>query len=455
MKGNCGGFLNRNNMEKMNKEKQLKLVKKASAGDKDAFEELYKMHFKGILYNSYSMLNDYNEAQDAAQEVIVGMLKNLKNLKKPENFTAWMFKIVNNVCVSMVRKKMTRKESFSNEEFFESIEEDSVEHIPHKYLEDDEMKDLLIKCLDKLSDKHRRALYLYYFEDLSYKDIGDIMGLSVSVVASNIYRGKTHLKELLEKESGDTIDTESGMIIAPALAMAFDSSKEKMFPNDVITPLEDTFDRIVEKVYASGELSKSSAASFWKTIAKMFSVVIIGTSLITAGIMYLVEPPSEQKTPAVVKDNTNQVQEVQETPQTTKITPEQKIEPTPEKKKVSGRKEKKSPEKKIPSVPENIGEVFFTGGDCECNHVNPKTAKLKGISSDVSAQWHISDDLDQQVFYKGNGKTVKKELAKLYRKEKDGKYTIVFQYKSISGNKIEVVDSIRIDTSEVSHNQYS
>jgi RNA polymerase sigma-70 factor (ECF subfamily) len=156
----------------------------AKKGNKEAFcriiesnkNQLYRIA-KGILYMECDI-------EDVLQEATLKAWLQISSLKNDEYFKSWLIRILINECYSILRR---RKKVISIEEMgiLESNDLDSNEKID------------LWNALNLLNDELRTVVILFYYEDLPYKDIAEILNLSIGTVRSRLSRAKDRLEEIL------------------------------------------------------------------------------------------------------------------------------------------------------------------------------------------------------------------------------------------------------------------
>lgn len=179
----------------MEKQDLTILVEKVSSGDKDAFLRLCEVEYPIAYYQSYSMLKNHHDAEDVVQNAMFVMYENIGKLRDKGAFKTWFQKLVNSQCLNYLRKRDNRNEHLSYSEELDLRKEDSKDWLPDANIEGAEFEEILAKLIRRLPDKQKRAIVLYYYEDLSYKEIAEAMDTNTNTVATNIKRGKEFLKK--------------------------------------------------------------------------------------------------------------------------------------------------------------------------------------------------------------------------------------------------------------------
>jgi RNA polymerase sigma-70 factor (ECF subfamily) len=179
------------------------LMTRIAEGDEDAFEILVNRHQTSVLNLAYRFVGDRTQAKDLAQEVFLRVWQAAKTYKPDAKFTTWLYRITANLCFNEL-KSARRRRWFqfrrSNEDNERSIEETFSDGSPtaEDLLLEKERSRQISDALQSLPDNQRMALVLKRYDDLSYAEIAQIMGCSVSAVESLLVRAKRSLQEKLK-----------------------------------------------------------------------------------------------------------------------------------------------------------------------------------------------------------------------------------------------------------------
>jgi RNA polymerase sigma-70 factor (ECF subfamily) len=208
----------------MEKKELFELVEKATKGESGAFEALYSAYARTILFHASKLLDNRPDVEDVAQEIVLQMFKSIGKLKSPYAFYAWMYRIITNICYAHNTKHGPMKSEADIDSYADELEAKDKESIPEAALDRTELDNAIINAVNKLPDGQRLALYMYYYEQMSYKEIAAALNISTNTVGTNVMKAKKTLKSMIDREriitNGD-LDTLSGVAIAPALAHAF------------------------------------------------------------------------------------------------------------------------------------------------------------------------------------------------------------------------------------------
>jgi RNA polymerase sigma-70 factor (ECF subfamily) len=179
------------------------LMARIAKGDNDAFEILVNRHQTSVLNLIYRFIGDRTQAKDLAQEVFLKVWQSAKSYKPKAKFTTWIYRITANLCFNELKSSRRKKWL----QFLRSDADHEVqteEDFPDRSPSPEEL--LLVKerslqitdALQSLPDNQRMALVLKKYDDLSYAEIAQIIGCSVSAVESLLVRAKRTLQEKLK-----------------------------------------------------------------------------------------------------------------------------------------------------------------------------------------------------------------------------------------------------------------
>ena len=162
-------------------------------GDEVGLVALMERYGNALTLYLHGYLNDLHEAEDLMIEVFAYLLSKHPNIRDG-GLKAYLYKSARHMAL---RHKSRRARVFSLETL---DKEPEAETLVEDVIGDKERSRILHLCLEQLHADYREALYLTYFEELSYAQAAEVMGKSVKQITNLVYRGKQSLRELLEKE---------------------------------------------------------------------------------------------------------------------------------------------------------------------------------------------------------------------------------------------------------------
>ncbi|GJM33243.1 MAG: DNA-directed RNA polymerase sigma-70 factor [Saprospiraceae bacterium] len=156
------------------------------------FSLLYTRYAGKIYSKCISLLKDEAMAQDATQEIFTKIFLNLSRFSEKSRFSTWVYSITYNYCIDFIRRKKKQKNLFSDE-----IENapDLADEIPDEALLQMEVRQLK-KVLEEVADGDRAILLMKYQDDMSIKEIADILGKTESAIKMQLKRAKERAQRL-------------------------------------------------------------------------------------------------------------------------------------------------------------------------------------------------------------------------------------------------------------------
>ncbi len=183
----------------MNEQELIELVKKK---DRIAFKTLVDT-WQDMVYNTaLGILQNAEDAEDVSQEVFTQVYESVSSFKGESKFSTWLYRITITKTTDHIRKK-NRKKRFA---FVQSIYGKNEEQIidppdffhPGIHLENKENGAILFKAIEQLLPNQKAAFILSKLENLSYKEIAEVMNLSEAAVDALLQRSKDKLKKILK-----------------------------------------------------------------------------------------------------------------------------------------------------------------------------------------------------------------------------------------------------------------
>ena len=175
------------------------LVAAVRRGDERAFEQLYTRYQRRISAYVFGMVKDHGRAEDITQEVFISALRRMRETDRAIAFKPWVYEIAKNACIDQFRRsRRTEEISFDAGEGLGGHDQGrfvAAEPTPDAAVDAKQQLEQLCGAFGGLSDSHHEILVLREFEGLSYREIGDRMGLSRPGVESTLFRARKRLGE--------------------------------------------------------------------------------------------------------------------------------------------------------------------------------------------------------------------------------------------------------------------
>ena len=171
--------------------------------DDRAFEELFARYGRRITAYIYGMVSDHGMAEDITQDVFISALRRMRQTERPIAFKPWIYEIAKNACIDQFRRsrRADGEVSFDAEDALGSVEMRLADRGPSPDVAVDTKQSLdhLRGAFGGLSETHHKVLVLREFEGLSYREIGERMGLTRPAVESTLFRARRRLSEEYEE----------------------------------------------------------------------------------------------------------------------------------------------------------------------------------------------------------------------------------------------------------------
>ena len=172
---------------------ETELILKARDGDRNAFNELVRIHARGVMNVIYRMCGDAQVAEDAAQETFIRAWSHLGSFRLDSSLRNWLYRIALNTATDMLRKDK-RILPGDVDDFQLADPQPGPEGI---YLQE-ERTALVQAAIQSLPDASRAVLVLKEYEGLSYREIADALDIPIGTVMSRLNYARKTLKEKLE-----------------------------------------------------------------------------------------------------------------------------------------------------------------------------------------------------------------------------------------------------------------
>ncbi len=158
-----------------------------------AFETLVRRYEFPLLRFVARILNNEEDAQEVTQDTFLNVYKGIDRIDPTRKFSSYLYTAGKNLAITLLRAK--KKEFPLNEEILEDGEFDGY----HKIIKEEE-KDKVRKAISYLGKKYQKIVKLYYFNDLSYKEIAIKLSIPINTVRTHLRRAKGELRKVLENE---------------------------------------------------------------------------------------------------------------------------------------------------------------------------------------------------------------------------------------------------------------
>ncbi len=172
---------------------ELQHIAQAKQGNADAFAHLVRTYETSVYRLALRMCGNAHDAEEAAQEAFVSAWRGLPSFRGESKFSSWLYQLTTNACLDLLRREKRHRGTVPLEEQPELADGGT----PQQAAEDAELRDILQQALQSLSDDHRQIFLLRQMRQLSYDEIGKLLGLESGTVKSRLSRAKKQLRQIL------------------------------------------------------------------------------------------------------------------------------------------------------------------------------------------------------------------------------------------------------------------
>ena len=171
------------------------LIENIKEGDREAFMTLTSLYQKKVFLLGYSFFRNREDALDIVQETFLKLYQKIALFRRGENFQNWLLQIAKNLCIDHYRKNYGK-----NKELQSGIPVEEMNISSHNstdpYLSSD-LKRIFSTCIKKLAERQRMIFVMKHYNQLKYKEIAQILGISLGTVKSLHYKAVQNLRGLV------------------------------------------------------------------------------------------------------------------------------------------------------------------------------------------------------------------------------------------------------------------
>lgn len=270
------------------KEELLNIIEVAKNGDENAFDRLLRESQQIIYYSCLKTVNNEQDAMDLTQEIFLKIYKNLSSLKNNETYFSWLKIVIANTCKNHFSRR--NKDILLNEDEYEDIVFNEPERdtgtIPHEALENKATEDIMMSIFAKLPEAQRLCIIMFYYDEMSIKEIASALSISENTVKSRLSYAKKSIETEVRKQ-----ENENGLKLygaAPLFLLKSLFSKEAQSipaPDNMNFPeisknlvSKETKNKVLNKI--TEKISKMSLAQKIISVVCAAAVVCVPTALI-------------------------------------------------------------------------------------------------------------------------------------------------------------------------------
>src|SRR5262245_16608110 len=172
-----------------------------AAGRRDALEELFRRYRTPAYRVAYRLLGHEADALDAVQEGFVKTLTHLDSFRGQSSFKTWPLRVVSNAALDLGRQRGRRETVSLPGNASDADSGPAVPDDPTRRLERADLRRLLDEALAALPEAQRRTFVLHADAGLSYREVADVLGISIGTVMSRLYYARQKLRAFLARKT--------------------------------------------------------------------------------------------------------------------------------------------------------------------------------------------------------------------------------------------------------------
>ncbi len=176
------------------------LVERVKNDDREAFMAVTRMYQRKVFVLAYSYFHNKEDALDIVQETFLRFYQKARLYKKGKNFQNWLLQIAKNICIDYYRKYQSKNNQWRREEAIENLSAPSSDHNQNHSSSD--LKEILSRCLKKLSEKQRMVFLMKHYNQLQYNEIAQILNIASGTVKSLHFKAVRNLRTLMSPYMG-------------------------------------------------------------------------------------------------------------------------------------------------------------------------------------------------------------------------------------------------------------
>ena len=182
----------------MQKEQIAALVRKAQGGNEQAMSDLLEIAHASVIFQCRKIMAHPEDAEDMAQEVLIKIYEKLDTLQTPETFLSWANTIAARLCIND-RQRNPKDLQFTEDEeghsILDSLEDMDQQNVPDAAIDNAETRRMIVELVDNLPEAQRTSTYLYYYDELSVKEIAEMVGVSENTIKSRLNYARKAIKD--------------------------------------------------------------------------------------------------------------------------------------------------------------------------------------------------------------------------------------------------------------------
>lgn len=242
-------------------------------------EKIYNEGYRAVYWTAMQLLKNEADAEDVVQDTFVALIESYESINDKDKVIPWLKKTAANRCLNRLTRTKT---DAVEDEFFEDVEALPEDFLPDSIVESEDARRIIMDIISgSLSEDVRRTLILFYFDEMSTKDIAEALGVPEGTVRSRLNFARNRIKKEVEKYEKENKTKLFGMAL-PFLSKLFMKEAEqvpfKAMPAKLISLSASS------QVSNAGAATKVAASAAKKGTEVMINKVLIGSIAAVVGV---------------------------------------------------------------------------------------------------------------------------------------------------------------------------
>lgn len=267
----------------------IEIVKSAKTGDNRAFEALYNMTRDSAYFIALSITKNEQDALDIMQDSYIKAFKGIATLNAPELFDNWIGRIVANTSKNYIKKKKPILFADMSEDAYAEWNEEELnkDYLPHESVDTKETSRLLMEIINELSEDKRLCVLMYYYQDMSVKEISEALELPTSTVKYKLLSARAEIKKRVEdlEKRGTKIYGLFPFALFPVQFKNIETEFLKSHTSPQYSLLKLSANTVQTQAVSAEVVKSFVQKGFFSTIAGKITVAAIAAAVISGGII--------------------------------------------------------------------------------------------------------------------------------------------------------------------------
>lgn len=268
-------------------------------------EKIYEEAYRAVYWTALALLKNEADAEDVVQDTFVTLIERYDTLQDKSKVVPWLKKICANKCLNLLTRTKTQA---MEQEYFDNLEAVPEDFLPESIVESQEKRRIVMDIIERaLSEEARRTIILYYFDEMSTKEIAEAMGVPQGTVLWRLSYARAKIKKEVEKYEKDN-DYKLYAVAVPFLTLLFIRESEQV----PVPPMPDFMETLSASTHASNSeavktivsetLRKGTGIAMKNIILGFIGFLMVGA--VVAGIIVWTNRDDDSGKGKKDKDNT-------------------------------------------------------------------------------------------------------------------------------------------------------